>query len=126
MKARYSPSDQRGSSIKNSLAAISVTAVLFAVLPFLQFAEDINAQDPIEAPQIVAEIPPPAFVEEPPKVEEKKEKPERPELEPPVPEIDLDDIGLLIHAKGPGNGEGMRLSGGINEYLDPDTLVFDS
>lgn len=124
MKVRYTPSNQGGSSIKNSLAAIFFTVLLFAVLPLLQFAKEIDEKEPPIAPTIITDPPPISFTEElPPEVEEEK-KVEPPKLEKNAPDIDLTQLEILIERGGSGHGQAVAFADGLEEFIDTE-LPFD-
>jgi len=117
MKARYTPSDQRGSAIKNSLVAVSFTTLIFGILPFVQIAKSLAQPNAIQAPTIATTPPPPPTPEEPPITEEEeKEEPETPEIEKPEPPLNLHDLGLIL--SGLEYGDGRHGTGGLESFLE--------
>ncbi|MBI1335798.1 MAG: TonB family protein [Phycisphaera sp.] len=112
MKRRRSILGELVHGIIVMLAAVSLTLVLFMVLPLMQAISQKPATDLVVQAVDTANIPPPPPPppEEPPKEEEKQEEP--PELQEEVTPLDLSQIELALNVG----------TGGVGS-LDGDTMV---
>jgi len=124
MKARYTPSNQTGSMARNTLAAVILTALIFAVLPLIQLVNEIRAEEVTKAPTLVAQDIPDHIVEEPPPEPDEKMKEEPPELEEPPPPITLTQLALLLQNPGTGSDTAVGFNDGFENYISTE-LPFD-